>query len=900
MIGTAAANSKVEVFDGSTQLGTTTVKGSGAWSYTTPRLSNGTQVFTTKDVNSAGDVSAASAALTVTVVTAASVTKVGNNYDVTTATSDPTLKYKGANVTAGEFGPWMPIGAIQTASGYDVAWKNTGTGQYTVWITDSNGNYTRNLIGAVSGNSHAWESIAPFFPQNANGGGVTSPTAKVIQKDGSTSLTEVGNHYYDLDGSNGSGPTLKYKGRSVTAGEFGKWTPIGAVKTASGYDVAWKNTVSGQYTVWSTDNNGNYKGSLTGGAVSGASHVLESLEPVFQQDLNRDGVIGLTTRKVVHKAVVDHTTQKVIQKDGSTSLTEVGNRYYDLDGSNGSGPALKYKGRDVTAGEFGKWTPIGAIQTASGYDIAWKNTGTAQYTVWSTDRNGNYKGSLTGGAVSGASHALEALEPVFKQDLNRDGVIGLTTQKVIQKDGSTSLTEVGNHYYDLDGSNGSGPALKYKGRDVTAGEFGKWTPIGAIQTASGYDVAWKNTGTGQYTVWSTDRNGNYKGSLTGGAVSGASHVLEALEPVFKQDLNRDGVIGLTTHKVIQKDGSTSLTEVANHYYELDGSNGSGPALKYKGRDVTAGEFGKWTPIGAIQTASGYDIAWKNTGTGQYTVWSTDRNGNYKGNLTGGAVSGASYALESLEPVFRQDLNRDGEMGLYVKPGTTLQIHKALSGTSGSATIGTGATLELTAADSASVTFAGSTGMLRLDHSSTFSGRISRFGGNGSLSGSDHIDLRDVKYSSVHDTYSNGVLTVTDGRGDTAKLSFNGSYRLSNFRFANDGSGGTIVYDPPVAPSSGQNTTAPKPIESSATTGLDLPDIAFASNVQSAPGYLPNSNPAGAMLPVADGIHSANIALLGNYMASSFAMAGDNHGGPMVIADATQSNAHSLLSNPQHA
>ena len=217
--------------------------------------------------------------------------------------------------------------------------------------------------------------------------------------------------------------------------------------------------------------------------------------------------------------------------------------------------------------------------------------------------------------------------------------------------------------------------------------------------------------------------------------------------------------------MIQTSGSTSLTEVANHYY-LYGSSGSGPALKYNGANVTAGEFGKWTPIGAIQTASGYDVAWKNTGTGQYTVWSTDSNGNYKGNLTGGAVSGTSSALESLEPVFRQDLNRDGVIGLYAAPGTTRQITNALAGTTGSATIGIGATLELTAADSASVTFAGSTGTLRLDHSSTFSGKIFKFSGNGSLSGSDHIDLRDVKYSSVHDSYANGVLTVTDG-SDTA-------------------------------------------------------------------------------------------------------------------------------------
>ena len=373
--------------------------------------------------------------------------------------------------------------------------------------------------------------------------------------------------------------------------------------------------------------------------------------------------------------------------------------------------------------------------------------------------------------------------------------------KVIQTDGSTSLTEVANQYY-LYGSSGSGPALKYKGANVTAGEFGSWTPIGAVQTASGYDVAWKNTGTGQYTVWSTDSNGNYKGNLTGGAVSGTSSALESLEPVFRQDLNRDGVIGLATREVIQTDGSTSLTEVANQYY-LYGSSGSGPALKYKGANVTAGEFGSWTPIGAVQTASGYDVAWKNTGTGQYTVWTTDSNGNYKGNLIG-AVSGTSSALETLEPVFRQDLNRDGVIGLYAAPGTTRQITNALAETTGSATIGIGATLELTAADSASVTFAGSTGTLRLDHSSTFSGKIFKFSGNGSLSGSDHIDLRDIKYSSVQDSYANGVLTVTDGSGDTAKLSFNGSYKLANFKFASDGSGGTIVYDPPV-PSSNQSS-----------------------------------------------------------------------------------------------
>ena len=594
---------------------------------------------------------------------------------------------------------------------------------------------------------------------------------------------------------------------------------------------------------------------------------------------------------------------KVIQTDGSTSLTEVANRYYLYRGS-GSGPALKYKGANVTAGEFGSWTPIGAVQTARGYDVAWKNTSTGRYMVWTTDGNGNYKGNI--GAVSGTSSALEKLEPVFRQDLNRDGVIGLATRKVIQTDGSTSLTEVANRYY-LYGGSGSGPALKYKGANVTAGEFGSWTPIGAVQTARGYDVAWKNTSTGRYTVWTTDGNGNYKGNI--GAVSGTSSALEKLEPVFRQDLNRDGVIGLATRKVIQTDGSTSLTEVANRYY-LYGGSGSGPALKYKGANVTAGEFGSWTPIGAVQTARGYDVAWKNTSTGRYTVWTTDGNGNYKGNI--GAVSGTSSALEKLEPVFRQDLNRDGVIGLYAAPGMKLQIGNALTSTTGSATIGRGATLELAAADSAAVKFTSSTGTLRIDHPSTFTGKIFNFSGDGSFSGSDHIDIRNIKYGPIKDNYHNGTLTVTDSSGHEARLSFSGSYSLGNFKFASDGNGGTIVYDPPVSQSSSKYTDASTGPSQKAPVGADVAlhlaglssrDTLAATLLvpQTTLGSLSeDNNRQGAGTSPVCGRYGANVALLGQFMATTFAPAGDNHGSTMALAEAVQPSDQSPLTTPHHA
>ncbi len=106
-----------------------------------------------------------------------------------------------------------------------------------------------------------------------------------------TSLTDIANHYYLLD-STSTGPSLKYGGADYVVGQFGAWTPIGAEKTATGYEVAWHNTSTGQYTVWSTDSNGNYVSNIVA-VGSGTSVALESIESSFHQDLNGDGTIGL-------------------------------------------------------------------------------------------------------------------------------------------------------------------------------------------------------------------------------------------------------------------------------------------------------------------------------------------------------------------------------------------------------------------------------------------------------------------------------------------------------------------------------------------------------------------------------------------------------------------------------
>ncbi len=59
LTGTAVANSTVNVYDGTTLLGTAAANGSGAWSFATAALTNGAHSFTATDTVS-GTTSAAS------------------------------------------------------------------------------------------------------------------------------------------------------------------------------------------------------------------------------------------------------------------------------------------------------------------------------------------------------------------------------------------------------------------------------------------------------------------------------------------------------------------------------------------------------------------------------------------------------------------------------------------------------------------------------------------------------------------------------------------------------------------------------------------------------------------------------------------------------------------------
>jgi hypothetical protein len=260
-----------------------------------------------------------------------------------------------------------------------------------------------------------------------------------------------------------------------------------------------------------------------------------------------------------------------------------------------------------------------------------------------------------------------------------------------------------------------------------------------------------------------------------------------------------------------------------------------------------------------------------------------------------------------------------------------------------ATIASGGSLELTAASSESVTFAGGTGSLVLDQPAGFTGHIIGFTGTApDAAHSDTIDLVGINFSSSQFTESynpsTGLLTVSDGVQ-------NASFTFDNFNatlcFASDGKGGTLITDPPVsgvsgaaanAPSGGAVVADPPPghtltidsgtaldinaasadgvtfvngggtngslvlQDSKAFTGvitgfggdgtlansdtIDIQNINFAKLTTET--YVQNAAGTGGTLTLSDGTNAASLNFSGNYVSDNFKFLSDGRGGTLVV------------------
>ena len=613
-------------------------------------LVNGADLYSTPALQTNGTVIESAGATTL-------VAAIDNTYLMqATDSSGPTLQFNGSAVAPSTFASTLgaPIGAeIETSGRYEVAWKNTTTGLYSVWLTDAGGAHIATVIDNVTSINLTLEQAEAGFHQDLNGDGTIGIPGTVVESFGATTLVENPNGTFNLEANDGTGPLLKVGGAPVgDPAALSPGTPVAAEIQASGsYLVAFTDGTTA-FTFWNVDARGNYAGTPYDFNISGTSITVEDLEQNFHQDLNGDGVIGLSGT--------------AIESAGATTLLLVSGTYA-LEGSDHSGPALQNNGNAVTAGLFSSTigSPIGAEALSSGgYKVAWKNETTGLFTIWYTDAFGNHSSTPLSGAA-GTSAILESFETSFQQDLNGDGSIG-EVGTVIESFGSTALLSQGENFI-LQGSGGTGPTLQFGGAPVTVGAFGGTvTPVGAEATTSGgYLFAWKVVGTSNYVIWNTDAAGNYQSYV--GPLAGNSLTLEQYETAFHQDLNGDGTVGPTITP-LESFGATTLEQVGNTYV-MANSGGTGQTLQFGGAPVTVGAFGGTvTPVGAEAVSSGgYLFAWQLVGTSNYIIWNTDAAGNYQSYV--GVLSSQSFTLQQYETAFHQDLNGDARLSTVVDLGT---------------------------------------------------------------------------------------------------------------------------------------------------------------------------------------------------------------------------------------
>jgi serralysin len=310
---------------------------------------------------------------------------------------------------------------------------------------------------------------------------------------------------------------------------------------------------------------------------------------------------------------------------------------------------------------------------------------------------------------------------------------------------------------------GTGPLLQLNGDLVAAGQFAAgWTPVGAVQTGDGYEVAWVVPGANEYEVWDTESNGDYTSAATG-ILSGANPELEAVETYFGEDfpgVTSSGAGPPASTTTIATNGTTTLTQVGNLFELNPAGGGAGPLLQLNGDLVTAGQFAAgWTPVGAVETGDGYEVAFSVPGANEYAVWDTDSNGDYTSAATG-ILSGANPELEAVEAYFGEDFPGASPSASPITPASTTVMHGGATG-AGSDRVSAASPPEIgsTASNDRTVDFAdlpaGGPSAVDLIDPNGFSGKIENF------ASPDRLDLSgDWNYLHFSENSGSALGTLT--------------------------------------------------------------------------------------------------------------------------------------------
>ncbi|MBX9701944.1 MAG: hypothetical protein K2X74_21090, partial [Acetobacteraceae bacterium] len=400
--GTAEAGSTVTIRDGATVLGTTTADGAGAWSFTPAVLAEGARSFTATATDHAGNVSAASAARTLTIASAAPGTPVitGVTDDVGSITgsvanggrsNDPTLLVTGtaeagSTVTIRDGATVLGTTSADAAGAWSFTTPALADGARSLTATASN------AAGAVSSAStpHAVviDTAAPATPAlttvTDNAGTITGTVAHGGRTD-DTSLA--------LAGTAEAGSTVTIRDGATVLG----------TTTANGAG-AWSFTTAGlaegarSLTVIATDAAGN-------ASVASAAHavVIDTTPPAAPAITAVTDNVGPQTGTVAQGGLTDDETPTL------SGTAEAGSTIAIRDGATLLGTTI--------ADGAGAWS----------FTTAGLADGPRSFTATATDVAGNASGTSAAYAVQigTAAAATPAITAVTDDQAPNTGNVGL-------------------------------------------------------------------------------------------------------------------------------------------------------------------------------------------------------------------------------------------------------------------------------------------------------------------------------------------------------------------------------------------------------------------------------------------------------------------------------------------
>ncbi|UQR65125.1 Ig-like domain-containing protein [Bradyrhizobium sp. C-145] len=459
------------------------------------------------------------------------------------------------------------------------------------------------------------------------------------------------------------------------------------------------------------------------------------------------------------------------------------------------------------------------------------------------------------------------------------GYLALDGGRTLQNDGSFSWTggTIYMGYYPFDTTVGGSSIVNAAGatfNDAVAGSIinnvgtNVFTNAGTFATSfsSGtttIGVTFNNSGTVQIGAGGT-LNLSAGGTSNGGSFSGDGTLQ------FSNSYTLDAASSISTANVIVSGGTIGL----NGSYSATNTTLSSGTLDTGSNPITLGTT--FTQTGGTLTGTGTVVV---TGAASFSSGFVAETGSGTTELkAGGTLDGGYLALDG-----GRTLQNDGSfswtggtiyMGYYPFDTTVggSSIVNAAGATFNDAVAGSiinnVGTNVFTNAGTFATSFSSGTTTIGVTFNN--SGTVDTLGGT--------LDFTAAFTNTGTLKADGGSIKIDNAVNDTGVAEIFGSSQLEYGAASNEnvtfaiGSTGTLRLD------DSQNYTGTV-TGLAAGNYLDFSDVSFGANTTV--GYAANEDNTGGILTVSDGTHVANIALFGQYLASSFATSNDGHGGTLI-------------------